>query len=188
MSPACGETPRRSVPDPLLTPDRIRAYLIEVAELLPDGSPQCIVVVGGSLLALLGFREATNDVDSITRLGLSLKDAVEQVADRHGLAPRWLNDSAAGFTPRTFDEATCTVELDHPRLRVLGAPLQQVFVMKLFAARAVDITDLTAIWSECGFESPEQAADLYFAAYPHLEWDELLVDDIRAIGERGSRI
>lgn len=176
------------MPDPLLTPDRIRAYLIEVAELLPDGSPQCIVVVGGSLLALLGFREATNDVDSITRLGLSLKDAVEQVADRHGLAPRWLNDSAAGFTPRTFDEATCTVELDHPRLRVLGAPLQQVFVMKLFAARAVDITDLTAIWSECGFESPEQAADLYFAAYPHLEWDELLVDDIRAIGERGSRI
>ncbi len=59
--------------------------------------------------------------------------------------------------------------------------------MKLFAARVADITDLTAIWSECGFESPEEAADLYFAAYPHLEWDEFLVDDIRAIGERGSR-
>ena len=57
------------MPDPILTPDRIRAYLIEVAELLPDGSPQCIVVVGGSLLALLGFREATNDVDSIRRMG-----------------------------------------------------------------------------------------------------------------------
>jgi hypothetical protein len=178
------------VPEPLLTPDRIRAYLIEVAELLPDGSPQCIVVVGGSLLALLGFREATNDVDvdSIKRIGESLRDAVAQVADRHGLAPRWLNDSAAGFAPQTFDEAACTVELDHPRLRVLGAPLQQVFVMKLFASRAVDITDLTAIWSECGFESPEQAADLYHDAYPHLEWDEFLVDDIRAIAERGSRI
>ncbi len=143
--------------------------------------------IGGSLLALLGFREATNDVDSITRLRASLREAVVQVADRHDLAPRWLNDSAAGFTPRAFDENACTVELDHPRLRVLGAPLQQVFIMKLFAARAVDITDLTAIWSECGFESPEQAADLYFAAYPHLERDEFLVEDIRAIGERGSR-
>jgi hypothetical protein len=175
------------VPDPLLTAERIRAYLIEVAELLPDGGPQCIVVVGGSLLALLGFREATNDVDSIKRLGASLREAVVQVADRHGLAPRWLNDSAAGFTPQTFDEAACTVELDHPRLLVLGAPLQQVFVMKLFAARAVDVSDLTAIWSECGFESPEQAADLYFAAYPHLEWDEFLVNDIRAIGEHASK-
>jgi hypothetical protein len=58
--------------------------------------------------------------------------------------------------------------------------------MKLFAARAVDITDLIAIWSECGFESPEQAADLFHAAYPHLEWDEYPVDEIRAIGERGS--
>jgi hypothetical protein len=185
-SPVYDETPKPSVSDPLLTPDRIRAYLIEVAELLPDGSPQCIVVVGGSLLALLGFREATNDVDSIKRLGTSLKDAVAQVADRHGLAPRWLNDSAAGFAPQTFDESACTVELDHPRLRVLGAPLQQVFVMKLFAGRALDITDLSIIWSACGFESPEQAADLYHAAYPHLEWDEYLVDEIRAIGERGS--
>ncbi len=58
--------------------------------------------------------------------------------------------------------------------------------MKLFAARAVDVTDLTTIWNACGFESPEQAADLYHAAYPHLERDEYLVDEIRAIGERGS--
>jgi hypothetical protein len=187
MSQAFGETRQQSVPDPLLTPGRIRTYLFEVADLLPDGAPQCIVVVGGSLLALLGFREATNDVDSIKRLGSSLKEAVAQVADRHDLAPRWLNDSAAAFSPRTFDEAACTVEIDHPRLRVLGAPLQQIFVMKLFAARAVDITDLTAIWSECGFESPEQAADLYFDAYPHLDRDEFLVNDIRAIGEHGTR-
>jgi hypothetical protein len=138
-------------------------------------------------VALLGFREATNDVDSIKRLGSSIKEAVAEVADRHGLAPGWLNDSAAAFYPQTLDEDACTVELEHPRLRVLGAPLQQVFIMKLYAARAVDLNDLTAIWSECGFESPEEAADLYFAAYPHLEWDEFLVDDIRAIGERGSR-
>ncbi len=53
--------------------------------------------------------------------------------------------------------------------------------------QAVDITDLTTIWSACGFESPEQAADLNHAAYPHLQRDEYLVDEIRAIGERGSK-
>lgn len=171
---------------PLFTRDTIRAYLVEVADLLPNDAPQCIVVVGGSLLALLGFREATNDIDSIKRLGASLKEAVLQVANRHGLGPRWLNDDAADFYPQTFNEVDCTVELDHPRLRVLGAPLQQVFIMKLFAARASDVSDLTAIWSECGFESPEQAAELYFAAYPHLERDEFLADEIREIGARGS--
>ncbi|HEY7947042.1 MAG TPA: DUF6036 family nucleotidyltransferase [Acidimicrobiales bacterium] len=175
------------MPDPILTAEKIRAYLVEVADLLPHGSPQCIIVVGGSLLALLGFREATNDIDSIRKLGASVKEAVAQVAERHGLAPRWLNDSALAFYPQTLNEEDCTVELDHPRLRVLGAPLQQVFVMKLFAARAVDIADLTAIWSECGFESPEQAAMLYFAAFPHLAPDEFLVDEIRAIAERALR-
>jgi hypothetical protein len=55
--------------------------------------------------------------------------------------------------------------------------------MKLFAARALDIADLTTIWTECGFESPEEAANLYFAAFPHLEPDEFLVEEIRAIAE-----
>ena len=143
-------------------------------------------MVGGSLLALRGFREATNDVDSIRQLGASVKKAVAQVGERHGLAPRWLNDSAFAFYPQTLNGEDCTVELDHPRLRVLGAPLQQVFVMKLFAARAVDIADLTTIWSECGFESPEQAAKLYFAAFPHLESDEFLVEEIRSIADRSD--
>ena len=89
------------MPDLLLTPDRIRAYLIEVAELLSDGSPQTIVVVGGSLLALLGFREATNDVDSIKRLGTSLKDAVAQVA--------WIGE------PRPSDSVTWVRSCSHER-------------------------------------------------------------------------
>jgi hypothetical protein len=52
-----------------LTGDEIRTYLLEVGEELPDTSPQYdIVIVGGSLLALLDFRETTNDVDSIDRI------------------------------------------------------------------------------------------------------------------------
>jgi len=66
---------------------------------------------------------------------------------------------------------------------VLGAPLQQVFVMKLFAARAADFDDPTALWGQCGFSSPEQAAESYQAAYPHLERDDILADFIRSIAD-----
>jgi hypothetical protein len=58
--------------------------------------------------------------------------------------------------------------------------------MKPFAARAADITDLTTIWSDCEFESYEQAANIYHAAYPHLDLDEYLVDEIRLIAERAT--
>jgi hypothetical protein len=174
------------VSDHQLTGSQIRDYLLEVADLLPSAGPQCIVVVGGSLLAVLGFREATTDVDSITPLPPSLQAAVAEVATRHDLPPRWLNDSAVQFLPSTFDKVECSVVIDHPRLKVLGAPLQQVFVMKLYAARVVDVADLTAIWSECGFDSPEEAAASFQSAYPHLEPDEYLADFIREIASRGT--
>jgi len=172
--------------DTPLTGDRIRAYLIETADLLPKGEPQSIVVVGGSLLALLGLREATSDVDSLTHIGEALGTAASVIAERHDLTPRWLNDSAAAFRPRTFDDQACSVMIDHPQLRVLGAPLQQVFLMKLSAARTVDVADLRTIFGESGFDSPAQAAELFYQAYPHAERDEHLVEFIiRSIGARG---
>jgi len=130
---------------------------------------------------MLGYRDATRDVDSVSSLDDTLRSAVEEVASRHGLAPKWLNDAAAGFLPQTFDERRCTVLIEHSRLLVLGAPLDQIFVMKLFAYRAVDIADLRSIWPDCGFESPEAAADLYHRAYPHLSFDTYLADEIRRI-------
>jgi hypothetical protein len=174
------------VSDVPLTGDRIRAYLLETAELLSPGDPQTIVVAGGSLLAMLGVREATSDVDSLTHISEALATAAGAVAERHDLTPHWLNDSAAAFRPSTFDNAECSVIIDHPQLRVLGAPLQQVFLMKLFAARAVDIADLRTIFSESGFDSPEHAAELFYRAYPHVERDEHLVDLIRSMGIGGA--
>jgi hypothetical protein len=160
--------------------DAIASYLKEVAEAIPRTSDQYeIVVVGGSLLALLGYRESTRDIDSVTRLEQVLRDAVTEVARRHGLSPAWLNDSAAQFLPQTFNKDDCSLILDHPRLRVLGAPLQQVFLMKVLAARSRDITDLEISWTDCGFESPEQAAASFHEAYPHEEYDSHLADWIR---------
>lgn len=80
----------------------ISQYVTEVAEALPvAGDRHVVIVAGGALLAWRGLREATRDVDSIRRLDDELRAAIEKVARRHGLAPRWLNDSAAGrYTSR----------------------------------------------------------------------------------------
>lgn len=172
------------MPDTPLNADEILAYLREVAEALPPaGARHTIVVVGGSLLAFHGLRETTLDVDTVRRIDEELRDAVAQVAQRHDLAPNWLNDSAAPFRPRTFAEEECEALLDVARLLVLGAPLRQVFLMKLFSARgrARDYDDLVALWPGCGFDSAEQAVELFRAAYPHEVEDPYLVDFVRGL-------
>ncbi|HEY9378579.1 MAG TPA: hypothetical protein VIQ02_15995 [Jiangellaceae bacterium] len=42
-----------------------------------------------------------------------------------------MNDSAAAFLPATFEPDECEALLDRRTLRVLGAPFDQVFLMKL---------------------------------------------------------
>ena len=167
------------MPDVPLDGADIRRYLGEVAAALePAGRPHTLVLVGGALMALHGLRKTTADVDTIGRLDDELRAAVAVVAGRHDLAPRWLNASAAAFRPATFSEADCELVLEHPRLRVLGAPWHQVFVMKLFAGRAQDRDDLVTIWPHVGFASPAAAAVMYHEAYPHAEHDPYLVDFI----------
>lgn len=161
---------------------QIRAHLLSVAETLEPGRPQhTLIVVGGSLLAWHGLRDTTRDVDSVRRLDDELRRAVAEVARTHGLAADWLNDNAAGFRPFTFTEDDCVVLLDTPRLLVLGAPLDQVFLMKLYRVDAQDYEDLIMLWPLCRFTSPEEAAAQFHAAYPHAPEDPELASMIRDI-------
>jgi hypothetical protein len=119
-------------------------------------------------------------------LDRQLVDAAGVVAARHGLRAHWLNDSARAFLPATLDEAACDVLVDHPRLRVLGAPVEQVFVMKLFAGRVRDNDDLIAMWDSCRFASPAAAVELYERAYPAAVEDPYLLDHITTIARLAS--
>jgi hypothetical protein len=139
------------------------------------------LVVGGALLAWHGLRATTRDVDSVERLDDELKAVVKQVAARHDLAPEWLNDAAAGYLPATFEIEKCDVLFDRPALLVLGAPMDQVFVMKMNASRAADTDDLETIWPRCSFESVEAAVEAFYEAYPHEERDPHLADHLRTI-------
>lgn len=159
----------------------IEQYLTELAEELQGGPQHALVVAGGALLAWHGLRTATHDVDSVQRLDADLVAAVQRVAARHDLAPKWLNDSAAAFLPATFDRSACDVLLEHPNLRVLGLPWDQLFLMKLNASRAVDTADIERIWPRCSFETAEKAVEAFYAAYPLEQTDEYLADYIRQI-------
>lgn len=64
---------------------------------------------------------------------------------------------------------------------MLGAPYDQVFLMKLNASRATDTDDLVALWPLCSFGTPERAVDAFYEAYPHEERDPYLAQRIRAI-------
>jgi hypothetical protein len=131
----------------------IRELLAEVAAALPSSSTQHIVIVaGGSLLAWMGLRDATEDVDSIQRLDAELRDAVASIATRHGLDTDWLNDRAAPFMPATFDVGRCTVLLEQPRLLALGASLRDVFLMKLYRTQPNDVADMRTIWPHIASE------------------------------------
>jgi len=107
------------------------------------------------------------------------------------LAPRWLNDHARPFAPRTLREQDCDVLADLPALRVLGAPLDQVFLMKLHATRvrSADVEDMVALWPRTGFASAAQAVALYYEAYPLAEQDPFLaayVADLTCAPEDGE--
>lgn len=165
----------------------IRTYVQEVADELPaTGQQHRIIVVGGALLAWHGMRETTLDVDSLRRLDPELRVAVGVVAARHGLRIDWLNDHAAPFAPATFEESECAVLLDHDRLLLLGAPLNQVFLMKLYRLDAQDYEDLVKIWPLCIFESPDEAADQFREAYPHAPEDPHLAVLIRKVADEAN--
>jgi Nucleotidyltransferase of unknown function (DUF6036) len=170
------------VSDRLLDRETIRFYLAEVAtELDTSASRHTVVVVGGALLAWHGLRAATRDVDSVVRVDRELAAAVERVARRHDLAAKWLNDSARAFLPATFELDECDVLIDLPSLLVLGAPWNQMFIMKLNASRAVDTDDLVDIWPRCSFASFEEAIEAFYAAYPLEHRDEFLAEHVRRI-------
>lgn len=151
----------------LLNGPRLKALLTEVANELPaDGPRRRTVIVGGAVMAWNNWRQATRDVDSALRLDNATKIAAAVVASRHGLRPDWLNDAAAGYTPAGFVPDEDRVVLDHPHLLVLEASPDQMFLMKVCAARQVDIPDMRALWPHTSFGTPRDVVEAFRQAYP----------------------
>src|SRR5262245_32876591 len=169
--------------------DEIVDCVADVAALLANWMPGVrteLVVVGGSYMALRGLRASTADVDTVSDLIVTVRDAVNVVARRRHLRPNWLNDYAKPFTPVGLPFDDCDVLYDHPALRLLGPPPDWIFLMKLYAGRAPDIDDLVALWPLSGFTSPDEAAKRFAAAYPHMPPDDDLIELLEDIAEMAS--
>ena len=165
----------------------INALITELSSrLAPGGSQHTLIVVGGSLLALRGLRDTTEDVDSARPIDEELQQAAADIAAIHGLDPRWLNADAAMFLPATFDTRDCDVLLDHPRLLVLGAAMRDVFVMKMYRADANDLADMVVMWPETGFRTAHEVVGAYVAAYPHAPDDPHLDTLVIEVAKRAG--
>ena len=137
-------------------------------------------------MALLGLRESTMDVDTITQLDATLRQAVTEVARDFDLDPGWLNDRAFAFRPQielTLDEPL----FEHPNLVIDGPTPDYVFLMKLGRGAQRDRGDLVALWPRTTFGSPEAVARAYEAAYPHLLHDEYLAGYVAEIAAAAAR-
>lgn len=176
------------MPSRPLTGNEIRALIREVAErLTPQGEQHVVIIVGGSLLASHGLRATTEDVDSVRLIDDELRSAVASVAADHDLSPDWLNANAAMFIPATLDPDSCDVLLEHRRMLVLGAPMREVFLMKMYRGLPNDVADMIRMWPQIGYTNAEDVVLAFFAAYPHAPADEHLDQYVIDIAARAGR-
>jgi hypothetical protein len=49
---------------------------------------------------------------------------------------------------------------------VLGAPMREVFLMKMYRGFPNDVADMIRIWPQIGYINAEDVVDAFFAAYP----------------------
>ena len=165
----------------------IQELIAELARrLAPSGEQHLVVVVGGSLLAWQGIRETTEDVDSVHHLPADLRVVIQAIAVERDLRFDWLNDNARWFIPATFHLDSCAVLFEHPRLRVLGAPLRDVFIMKMYRANEADRADMVKIWPKLDFARAQDVVDAYYAAYPHAERDPYMFEFVVGIARRAG--
>lgn len=73
--------------------------------------------------------------------------------------------------------------LDRPELRVLGAPLDAVFLMKLRRASPADLDDMRSMWPHVKdrFPSARALVEAFMTAFPDEQDDEFL--DTFVVGE-----
>lgn len=92
----------------VFTKENLDTYLKELAKAFRKRNgtamPAEIILVGGAaVLANYGFRAMTTDIDAIIHAASSMKDAINEVGNRHDLPAGWLNTEfvqTGSFSPK----------------------------------------------------------------------------------------
>jgi hypothetical protein len=97
-----------------------------------------------------------------------------------------MNANAVSWRPQTLNEEDCEIMLEHGRLRVLGAPIDQVFLMKLESSRVADRPDLVRAWPHTSFKTAEEVIEAFEQAYPAALEDAHRVSYVEEIIKQGG--
>jgi len=180
---ADGPSRERRVPGPLtgqMTWADAKALLTTLAERLDPSQPVELIVAGGIALTAAGLRDMTADVDVVSELPADVLAFSIEIAKEKNLSEHWMNAHARAFVP---SGATAQPIFEHGPLTILAVAPDDLFIMKIDAARPRDISDLRALWPLCSYESGEQASADYEARTPlaPVEHDPHLADWIDSI-------
>ncbi len=128
-------------------------------ELAASGRTGAILIVGGAVMvAVVGSRGATRDIDaSFEREAMAIRAAVQHIAKVEGLPDDWLNDGAKGFL---YSPPPLTLWRRYPGLEVYVPALEFVLAMKIVAGRLQDLADAKELVRYVGITSPQTVLDI----------------------------
>jgi hypothetical protein len=149
-----------------MTADEIRRYLSELDEELRRSNIKGeISIYGGAVMCLVyDARPATKDVDAVFRPTSEIRQAVQVIAERHGLPDDWLNDGVKGY-PVEHEQR---VFLDLPNLKIFVPDADYLLAMKTLSARAdtFDQADVRLLIKLLGLSSPDEVFSIVEKYYP----------------------
>ena len=158
--------------------------------------PAEIILVGGaSIVANYDFREMTYDIDALYMTSSAMKDAINNVGDRHKLPPGWLNmdfKSTSSYTPK-LREISNYYKTFSNILTVRTVSAEYLIAMKAMSGRQYknDLSDIVGIlWEhqKHGKSITRESIDnailmLYGDAVPIPDTSKKLLDDVFAKGD-----
>lgn len=122
-----------------------------------------LVAVGGATMLSRRSSRVTGDVDIVSE-GVSglVRRVCARVAERHGLAPDWIND---GAKIKVVDVPLALERIfTGKRLVIDSAGPRYVLAMKLLAGREVDVDDCVHLVRELEISSSDELLDLAASA------------------------
>jgi hypothetical protein len=135
-------------------------------ELEKRGETGEILLTGGASMALVhSARDMTKDVDALYEPKSSINEIVIKIAEEHGLAKDWLNDSVKGFV-----NANAPIEffIEFPGLVINTVSPDYLLSMKLLSARygEKDYEDIAFLIDELGISTADEAYSIIEKYWP----------------------
>ena len=141
----------------IFTKENLDGYLKELAKAFRKRNgtsmPAEIILVGGAaILVNYGFRAMTTDSDAIIHAAGSMKDAINEVGNRHDLPAGWLNTEftqTGSFSPKLVEHSVYYRTFSNV-LQIRTVSAEYLIAMKLRSGRQYknDLSDVLGILAE----------------------------------------